>query len=263
MDRTLKMAFVSLTFNTVFSAYHLILGVWSRSWWIITLGAYYLVLSIIRFNVLIIRRQRASIMRFVGVLLLVLSIPLAGTVILAVVKDRGRTQHEILMIAMATYAFTKITLATINLIKARKNNSSKHLTLRNISFADAFVSIFALQRSMLVSFGEMKASHITLFNILTGTAVWLIVLLLGINLIGGKTITMAKSKIVNTNKKIANTVTSGYKKIESGVVAGYKKIESGVVSGYTKIEDKFVDTCLTKDGETVDEAKARLKKENK
>ena len=34
----------------------------------------------------------------------------------------------------------------------------------------------------------------------------------------------------------------------------------GVVEGYTKIEDKFVDAYLTKDGETVEEAKARLKK---
>jgi len=257
------MAFVSLTFNAVFSAYHLILGVWSRSWWLITLGVYYLVLSVIRFYALITKRQRASIMRFVGVLLLILSIPLAGTVILAVVEDRGQKLHEILMIAMAAYAFTKITLATINLVKARKHNTPKQLILRNLSFADAFVSIFALQRSMLVSFGEMKVSHIMLFNILTGTAVWLIVLLLGINLIGGKTVTMVKSKIVNANKKIADTVTGGYKKIESGVVAGYKKIESGVVSGYTKIEDKFVDTYLTKDGETVEEAKARIKKENK
>ena len=36
-----------------------------------------------------------------------------------------------------------------------------------------------------------------------------------------------------------------------------------MVSGYTKNEDKFVDAYLTKDGETVEEAKARLKKEHK
>ena len=35
------------------------------------------------------------------------------------------------------------------------------------------------------------------------------------------------------------------------------------MKGYTKIEDKFVDAYLTKDGETVEEAKARLKKERK
>ena len=51
------------------------------------------------------------------------------------------------------------------------------------------------------------------------------------------------------------------KKIEEGVVSGYKKIEEGVVSGYKKIEDKFVDKFLRKDGETTEEAKERIKKE--
>jgi hypothetical protein len=105
----------------------------------------------------------------------------------------------------------------------------------------------------------MEAAETLSLNIFTGTAVWIIVLLLGINLIGGKYIDMAKSKIVKANEKIAEAVTGGYKKIEKGVVDGYKKIEKGVVDGYTKIEDKFVDAYLTKDGETVEEAKERLK----
>ena len=75
----------------------------------------------------------------------------------------------------------------------------------------------------------------------------------------GKYTDMAKSKIVKANEKIAEAVTGGYKKIEKGVVDGYKKIEQGVVGGYTKLEDKFVDAYLTKDGETIEEAKARLK----
>lgn len=40
-----------------------------------------------------------------------------------------------------------------------------------------------------------------------------------------------------------------------------KKIEEGVVSGYKKIEDKFVDKFLRKDGETTEEAKERIKRE--
>lgn len=48
------------------------------------------------------------------------------------------------------------------------------------------------------------------------------------------------------------------KKIETAVVGGYKKIENGVVSGYRRIEDKFVETFLTEEGETIQEAKARL-----
>ena len=36
------------------------------------------------------------------------------------------------------------------------------------------------------------------------------------------------------------------------------KIVKGVVDGYTKIEDKFVEQYLTREGETVEEAKKRL-----
>ena len=61
---------------------------------------------------------------------------------------------------------------------------------------------------------------------------------------------MAKSKLVETNEKIAKKV-----------VDTYQKIEDTVVGGYTKIEDAFIDHYLTKDGETVEEAKARLKRE--
>ncbi len=59
---------------------------------------------------------------------------------------------------------------------------------------------------------------------------------------------MAKSKIVSVTKKI-----------EEKVVGTYKNIENGVVGAYQKIEDGFVDQFLTKDGETIEEAKARLK----
>lgn len=61
---------------------------------------------------------------------------------------------------------------------------------------------------------------------------------------------MAKSKLVKANEKIAEVV-----------VDSYKKIERGVIGTYTKIEDKFVDEFLTKNGETVEEAKKRLKEE--
>ncbi len=72
---------------------------------------------------------------------------------------------------------------------------------------------------------------------------------------------MAKSKLVKANEKIAEGVVGGYKKIEDGVVGGYKKIENGVVGGYKKIEDAFVDRYLTKDGESIEDAKKRMKQE--
>ncbi len=72
---------------------------------------------------------------------------------------------------------------------------------------------------------------------------------------------MEDSKLKKVNEKIEDTVVGTYKKIESTVLGGYKKIEDAAVGGYTRIEDAFVDKYLKKDGESVKEAKERLKKE--
>ena len=140
MDRTLKFALASLTFNIAFAIYHLVLGVVTSSWWLLTLGSYYLILSIVRFAVIRSKSKERFITKFTGGMLMVLTVPLVGTVILSVIRDRGHELHMIIMIAMAAYAFTKITLATIKFIKARRSTSATLITLRNISFADAFVS---------------------------------------------------------------------------------------------------------------------------
>ena len=186
MDRTLKPALVSLLFNMVYSAYHIIFGVITHSWWFFIIGIYYAILSIVRFVVFRHKGKKNFVIRFTGFMLMVLSLSLVGTVILAFVKDRGTEFHLIVMLAIAVYAFTKITLATIKWIKARKSKSAKLITLRNISFADAFVSIFSLQRSMLVSFEGMTEMEIRIMNVATGSAVCIIVFLLGLNLVQQK-----------------------------------------------------------------------------
>lgn len=58
---------------------------------------------------------------------------------------------------------------------------------------------------------------------------------------------------------IEDGTVKGYKAIETGVVKGYKAVEDTVVGAYTKIEDAFVGKFLTREGETVEEAKARLR----
>lgn len=61
---------------------------------------------------------------------------------------------------------------------------------------------------------------------------------------------MEKSRIVEANEKIAEKV-----------VGSYKMIEATVVGGYAKIENAFVNRYLTHNGETVAEAKGRLRSE--
>ena len=262
--KIVKSPYTSLVINFVYALGNCAVGFLSHSWWFITVGAYYTVLAMARFSVLQVKHDTEPFARRItGILLVALSVCIVGVNILSALKERGTGFHEIIMIAIATYTFTKITMAIIGMVRSKHTPSPVLKTLRNIALADACVSICTMQRSMLQSFPGLTPAEIQIFNILTGTAVWIIVLFLGINLIGGRRVDMAKSKIVKVNEKIAETVTGGYQKIEKGVIDGYKKMEQGVVSGYIKIEDKFVEAYLTKDGETVEEAKARLKKENK
>jgi len=187
MDRVQRSALVGLVCNMVCSAYHMILGIWGRSWWFFTVGIDYAVMSIVRFVVIMHRGRQGAVIRFTGIMLMVLSLSLVGTVILALVKDRGTAFPLVVMLAIAVYAFTKITLASIKWAKARKSRSAKQITLRNISFANAFISLFSLQRSMLVTFPGMTPGEIRLMNAATGSGVCIIVFLLGLSLVRKKT----------------------------------------------------------------------------
>lgn len=63
---------------------------------------------------------------------------------------------------------------------------------------------------------------------------------------------MAKSKLAQ-----------GIQKIEKNVVGTYEKIEGGVVGSFQKMSDKFVDNYLTREGESVEDAKVRIATEQK
>lgn len=185
MNKAVKSAIFSLVINIVYGIYHIIVGVITFSWWLLTAGTYYLILSIVRYSIVRAKNNRIEnfLKPFTGIMLMTLSLPLSGMVILASMKDRGVYFHEIVMITIALYTFTKFTLATINLVKSKRNTPERIKILRNISFADAFVSMFSLQRSMLVSFEGMPTNEIRIMNIVTGSAVCVIIFLLGLNLV--------------------------------------------------------------------------------
>ena len=65
-------------------------------------------------------------------------------------------------------------------------------------------------------------------------------------------------KFIDANLQLGEGLAQGFTKMSDGVVSGYKAVEAGVVKGYTAIEDGFVSSFLTREGETVAQAKARL-----
>ena len=177
--RVVFFAGLNLALNILYAVGNLALGIYEHSYWFITAGAYYAILGIMRYSAVLFEKKTKSesikaeyfVRGFSGVMLIGMSIVLMGSVYLSVKFDVARSIHEIIMI---------ITMAIINAVKVKKHNSPLLETLRNINLADAVVSIFSMQRSMLVSFEGMTVWEIKLINTLTGTAVCLVVLALGI-----------------------------------------------------------------------------------
>lgn len=127
--------------------------------------------------------MESFIIKLSGVLLSALSVVLAVVVYISLSQNIAVKHSEIIMITIATYTFYKITIAVIKAVKQHKNSSLLLKTIRNISYAEVAASILTLQRSMLVSFGAVEADKIWLMNSVTGAAVCLFVLMLGISMI--------------------------------------------------------------------------------
>ena len=187
-EKVILKAGFEFTLNIIYALYNGLIGVFTESVWFITLSAYYIILSAMRFSTLLcVRKSTPSselfVKKFSGYLLIVLSLTLTVSAYLSFKYDVTPKYNEIIMITIATYTFTKITLAIYNGITVRKTKSPLLVTARNITCADAVVSIFTLQRSMLVSFGEKNIIRDYVLNIFTGAMVFMFVFGLGVTMV--------------------------------------------------------------------------------
>lgn len=190
--RVVLSAAVALVFNLLYAIYNCVLGVLNLSLWFMAMCAFYVILAMMRFSTVLCERNHHKmtaddverfVMRFSGILLLILGIVLAIVNYISLSQNIVAKHEAIVMITIATYTFCKVTMAIVKAVKQHKNPSPLLRTIRNISYAEASASILTLQRSMLVSFGSMGSKQICLMNAMTGAAVCLFVLLLGLSMI--------------------------------------------------------------------------------
>lgn len=72
----------------------------------------------------------------------------------------------------------------VKAVRQHENPSPLLAVIRNIGYAEVAAAVLTLQRSMLVSFGSMNNEQAHIMNMLTGAAVCIFVLVLGIRMIG-------------------------------------------------------------------------------
>jgi len=209
--RTVLMTLPGMGLNLIYALFNGVIGVLSHSAWYGSLSAYYLLLCIMRFLAVSYagrvyevkvpwRRKEAShpdapskeeqleirawkVHRNCGVLFCMISIALGGAVIVLVSGEGGKSYPGLMIYAVATYTFYKLGMAIRNMIRARKEKSLLLVTLRDISYADALVSLLSLQTALFAAFGQDSGAFVPLMNALTGAGVCLMILALGIYMI--------------------------------------------------------------------------------
>lgn len=184
---------VSLLFNLGFSAFKLLMGVVYRSYWLIALGVYYAVLTLMCFFLLRPLGRAGTCAanltaqyktyRLTGALMLALGVVMSA-IIFQVVRDNQTYSYPgTIIYAFAAYAFYKIILAALNLIRRRGQEEPLLAAVRCLSLATATVSVFSLQTALLSAFGAQKPRFRLMINAASGAAVCLGMLLIAVTMI--------------------------------------------------------------------------------
>lgn len=192
--RTVVFAIGSFLMSLLFSGFNAYMGIKNRSIWYGALAAFYIALAFLRGGVLGYHKKKiakkiqndeyikAKVYRNSGIITLILNIALSSAIAQMIFDDAHFTYMGWTIFAYAAYAFYKITMSIIALIKAHKQTDLTITAIRNINIVDALVSILALQTALLTMFSEGEI-NISIFNTLTGIAVSLLSVGIGIYMI--------------------------------------------------------------------------------
>ena len=169
--------------NVLYAVFKTSMGIYDRSVWFISLGAYYMALAIMRSMLIHYIRSRKQTAdkadelrryRMCGCMLLLADAPLAGITILAVQKNNGFVYPGYLVYVMAMYAFYSVITAAVNIVKYRRYGSPVLSAAKVINMSAALVSIFSLETAMLEQFENTEQFRKTM-TALTGAGVSIIV----------------------------------------------------------------------------------------
>jgi len=200
----------SLAWNALYGLFQLWLGLYHHTVWFCSLGAYYICLGVMRFFLLLHTRKyapgekmRSELIKFraCGWVFLVMNLALTLIIFFMVYWNRTFEHHMITAIAMAAYTFTAFTVAIVNAVKYRKNNSPVFAASKAINLAAALVSMLTLESTMLTTFsdGSLTAVEQNWMLGITGGTISLLIVLAAIHMIviGTKKLKTLQTEVKN------------------------------------------------------------------
>lgn len=213
--RTIFFGIISFIVSFGFAIFNGVLGIILHSIWYGAMSGYYIILGLIRMGLMLlsnkakkqnneeqkIRYKKLIIFRNCGIAIFILAIAMSIAVTKRLTNGNAEKYAEIMAITYAVYTFYKITLSIINIFKAKNYQDPIVQSLRNINLADALMSLFALQITLVTAFSEDGFGNATLNNI-TGIVVCIAVFMIGVGMvvIGQKRLNENKIKEKNKNE---------------------------------------------------------------
>jgi len=190
--RTLSFAAVTFFINIAYSAVNAIAALLFSSARYLTLAVYYLLLTFMRGGVLIYhkkgrhkladsRREAVRKLCITGVVIITLSVPVSIVVSFMGEGGAGYDSGGWIIYAVAAFTFTKLTLAILSAVRAKRSSDITVGALSSVGLADSAVSVLSLQAALLDTFGGEDSP--LAFNAITGAAVTAFIIVLGISAI--------------------------------------------------------------------------------
>lgn len=165
--KTTVLSVLSLIINTGFAVTNLVSAIIYDSVLYAALSGYYF--SLITFRAIVItvsvkcrkkfrdnetllNSAENKIQLYGGAFLVITMLCMSAVIAYVTVSPRTARGGKIFTIATAAYAFYKITMSIINLLRARRFGNPVIQSLRNLNFADACMTMVSLTALMLATF---------------------------------------------------------------------------------------------------------------
>lgn len=149
----------SLSLNFTYGIFKLIIGIYYKSWWLITFASYYLMLFCMKLT--LIKKHKDNNLKYeyqklrnMGIILLFINLILSGIIILVIKQNKTIIYPGYLIYAVAFYDFYLVISAVVNVFKYKNNNNSRILASKYLSLSVALISILSLEVAMIYQFGN-------------------------------------------------------------------------------------------------------------
>ncbi len=196
----------SLILDLFFIGFNFLIGVWMLSLWNIIMCIYYVMLTLMRIDVLarsakvLFSKDKSKaylkLYRSTHRLLLLLDIMLAGAIYFLLDNNIWKSYPGIVIYIVGFYTLYKVTASVINLFRARKANSITTVLLRKIGHADSLVSLLVLESAIIGRSGRTRSFDIYQIALISGCIVCGIIFFI------------AFTGIIRSRSKVERTINS-------------------------------------------------------